>query len=116
MPFDCSVPVHCFSFTLTMISVWRPSCSWDLDHLFINCLATFDGDSGFDLVSIGQKGTEMIMFIYMYNAPQQGRTNNGVKYCHKYKSSVDLVICFKFFQLNNFMTVFHIQTHLTDRI
>ena len=27
------VPVHCFSFTFTMILAWRQSCSWDLDQI-----------------------------------------------------------------------------------
>ena len=49
--------------------------------------------------------------IHVYG-PATGKDNPpGVKFVQKYKSSVYLVICCKFFPFNYFLTVFSIQTH-----
>ena len=52
-----------------------------------------------------------IMAIYMYLAPGQGQTTHWGIFFHKYNQSVNLVLCCKFSQLKNFVTVFPIQTY-----
>ena len=65
---------------------------------------------------IGEAVSEKKMFkeghkiIHVYS-PRAGADNPMVAKLRKHKSSVNLVICCKFFPLNDFITVFQIQTH-----
>ena len=51
------------------------------------------------------------MVIYTYIAPGQGQTTSWVKLFFENINLLSLVICYKVFPLNNFLTLFPIQTH-----
>ena len=67
---------------------------------------------GFDWPSSFREKCSKIMVMYMYIAPGQGQTAPWSQFVfQKHKSSINLVICCKFYPLNDFVTVFPIQTY-----
>ena len=57
-----------------------------------------------------------MLVIYMYIAPGQGQTTPWGQYFFINKYSVNLVISWKFFPSNDFLTVSPIQTHKRRKI